>query len=150
MSFNHTNLVMLFGGGPTATVVNTLQVINANNQLLTEQIPVGSTSRSIAGPNVNAHFCLQVFVDSAGGTGSGVTVWYSNLAVPDVTNDAHWTQDTTIGTIATDTTTSKIVLVGNVDAQFIRVKATSVTSAASIRAIIRIEGNTHGIGVDLA
>jgi hypothetical protein len=148
MALYSNYLVMLFGGGPTATIVNTAQTISVNNQALTETVPVGSTRRSIFGPNVNGHFALQVFVDSAGGATSAMTVWYSNLPSPSLANDNDWTQDTTIGTIDLATTTSKFITVGNVDAQWIMLKATAVTSSANIRAVIRVEGYTHGMGVD--
>lgn len=148
MSFYHTQLVMLYGGGGSLTTVNTQQTISANNQLLAETVPVGSTRRLIYGPNSGGRFSLQVFVDSAGGAGSAVTVWYSNLAVPSTADDTAWTQDTTVGSVVIDTTASKFVNVGNVDAQWIMVKATAVASTANIRVIARVEGFTHGPGVD--
>lgn len=148
MSFYHTELVMLYGGGATAATVNTQQTISANNQLLTETVAVGSTRRTIAGPNSGGRFSLQVFVDSAGGAGSAVTVWYSNLAAPSIADDTAWTQDATVGSIVIDTTASKFANVGNVDAQWIMVKATAVTTTANIRVIARVEGYTHGPGVD--
>lgn len=148
MAFYHTQLVMLYGGGANATTVNTQQTISPLNQGNTETVAVGSTRRAIYGPNSGGRFSMQVFVDSAGGAGSAVTVWYSNLHTPSVANDNDWTQDTTIGSIAIDTLPSKFINVGNVDAQWIMVKATAVTSTANIRVIIRIEGLTHGPGVD--
>lgn len=148
MSYQHTQLVMLYGGGASLTTVNASQQINPANQSQAETVAVGSTRRSLSGPNSGGRFSLQVFVDSAGGAGSAVTVWYSNLHTPSTASDADWTQDTTIGTIAIDTTPSKFINVGNVDAQWIMVKATAVTSTANIRVIARVEGITHGPGVD--
>src|SRR5262245_34940245 len=99
MAYQHTQLVMLYGGGAKASTVNTLQQINPANQGTTETVAVGSTRRTISGPNEGGRFSLQVFVDSAGGAGSAVTVWYSNLHTPSTANDNDWTQDTTVGSI---------------------------------------------------
>lgn len=151
MSLQHTQLVMLWGGGAVATgtgSINANQTITPANQLQTETVAVGSLRRTISGPNAGGRFSLQVFVDSAGGAGSAVTVWYSNLAAPSVADDTAWTQDTTVGSIVIDTTASKFANVGNVDAQWIMVKATAVASTANIRVIARVEGITHGPGVD--
>lgn len=148
MSFYNTQLVMLYGGGANLTNINVNQTISVNNQLQAETVGVGSTRRTIAGPNAGGRFSLQVFVDSAAGATSTLTVWYSNLTAPSTTDDTAWTQDLTIGSIALDTTTSKFANVGNVDAEWIMVKATAVASSGNIRVIARVEGTTHGPGID--
>src|SRR5262245_52479907 len=148
MAYQHTQLVMLYGGGANASTVNTLQQINPANQGTTETVAVGSTRRTISGPNEGGRFSLQVFVDSAGCAGSPVTVRYSNSHTPPPANHNDCSHDTPVASIVIDTTPSKFVNVGNVDAQWIMVKATAVTSPANIRVIARVERITHGPGVD--
>jgi hypothetical protein len=151
MAFYHPNLRMLFGGGPSLTIPNQNFTISAMNQNLAETVGAGTTVRRVTnGPNANGHYSLQVFVDTAGGATSALTVWYSNQAAPSVADDTAWSQDTTIGSIDLSTTVGspKLFNVGNVDAQWIMLRAQAVTSAANIRAVIRIEGTTHGPCVD--
>ena len=77
-----------------------------------------------------------------GVTTSALTLWYSNLPNPDPTVDSDWVQDTTFTTIdLTVAATSYFVNVGNVNAEWVRVKPSVVTSAGTgIYVWVRSEG----------
>lgn len=116
-----------------------------NTQATTEVLAAGTVyRRRIKGPKANGHFSLHVIVDAAGGASSAMTVWYSNLPDPSVASDADWVQDATVGTIDLTALGGVMKNVGNVDAEWIMVKAAPLTTNASLRAFARVEGVNHG------
>lgn len=113
---------------------------SASTQMVPEVLPVATTSRKFKGPQRNGHFSVHIMCTEAGAGGSGVTVWYSNLPEPDVTNDAHWVQDATIGTVALTAAANFFLNVGNVHAEWVRLKSVVVGDTASVVVWARCEG----------
>lgn len=143
MSNINSNVLRIYGGTPSGDV-QVQQGAGPSNQGVTEPLPVATYRRMFLGPKANGHFSLNVFVDQAGGAGSVMTVWYSNLPNPSLADDTAWTQDATIGSIDLTSTANKFQNVGNVDAEWVMIKVVVGTSQANIRAFVRVEGVTHG------
>lgn len=133
----------MYGGMPSGDI-QVQQAAGPTNAGVTEVVVPGTQRRAFIGPKVNGHFSLHVFVDSAGGATSAMTVWYSNHPNPSLASDNDWVQDTTIGTIDLTVTGGKFFNVGNVDPEWVMIKSVVVTSNASLRAFARVEGTTHG------
>jgi hypothetical protein len=143
MSNINSNVIRLYGGMPSGDV-QIQQGAGPSNAGVSETLAVGTTRRLIMGPKSNAHYSLQVFVDAAAGATSAMTVWYANHPNPSLTSDNDWSQDLTIGSIDLTITGNKFFNVGNVNAEYIMLKAVIVTSTGNVRAFLRIEGTTHG------
>jgi len=125
--------------------VSVQQAGGPTNQAVPEQLASGADyRRAFMGPKAGGHFSLNVFVDQAGGAGSTLTVWYSNLPNPSVADDTAWTQDATIGALDLTSTANKFTNVGNVNAEWVMLKAHIATSQCNMRAFVRVEGTTHG------
>lgn len=143
MSNINTNSIRLYGGMPSGDI-QVQQAAGPSNANVSETLAVGTVRRLAAGPKINSRFSLHVFVDSAGGATSAMTVWYSNHPNPSLATDNDWVQDTVIGTIDLTVTGGKFINVGNVDTEYIMVKAVVATSTANVRVFYRAEGLTHG------
>lgn len=143
MSNLNSNIIRIYGGMPSGDI-QVQQAAGPTNAGVTEVLVPATYRRNFMGPKANAHFSLHTFVDSAGGATSNMTVWYSNHPNPSVASDADWVQDATIGSIDLTLTGGKFTNVGNVDAEWVMLKAIVATSNASVRAFVRVEGTTHG------
>lgn len=110
-------------------------------QLSGETLPVAtpSTCRKIKGPQSGGHLSFFGRVTEASAGASALTVWYSNLPEPDETNDAHWVQDTTIGSIALTSIASFFNTVGNVFAEWIRFKTVVAGDTADLVLWAKVE-----------
>lgn len=143
MSFINYNGIRIFGGMPSGDV-QIQQGGSPTTQNVSETVAVGTTRRMFMGPKANAHFSIHLLVDSAAGATSAMTVWYSNLPNPSLASDADWVQDTTIGALDLTVTGGKFTNAGNVDAEWVMLKAVVAASTGNIRAFVRVEGTTHG------
>lgn len=141
MSIHQSLAVRVFGGGPTDQ--ETRAASNPSNQAVAEVLAVATTSRMVKGPKRNGHFSYHLSVTEASGGASAITLWYSNLPYPDVTNDAHWVQDTTVGSIALTGVATFFGNVGNVNAEWIRYKAVVAGDTASAWLWHRAEGSEN-------
>lgn len=101
-------------------------------QLDGETLAVATTSRKVKGPQRGGHFSFFGRVTEASAGASSLTVWYSNLPEPDATNDAHWVQDATIGSIALTAVASFFNTVGNVYAEWVRFKCVVAGDTADL------------------
>lgn len=106
---------------------------NPSTQLLGEVATTAGTglTQRVRGPRAGGHFSFHLGVTEAS-AGGGLTVWYSNLPDPDPAVDAHWVQDTTIGTVATTAVATLFNNVGNVSAEWIRYKVLPTGDTASV------------------
>lgn len=143
MSNLNSNVIRIYGGMPSGDVL-VQQAAGPSNAGVSETVAVGTSRRSFMGPKIGGHFSLQLFVDSAAGATSTMTVWYSNHPNPSVANDNDWTQDASITAFDLTLTGTKFINIGNVDAEWIMLKTVIVTSTGNIRAFVRVEGTTHG------
>lgn len=139
-----SNVLRLYGGNPSDDPNIYLVSINGKNQGTTETLVVGTKRRMILGPKSNAHVSIHVIVDGVGGAGSAMTVWYSNLPSPSVASDSDWVQDTNVGTIDLTVSGGKFFNLGNINPEWIMLKAVVAVSSANVRAFFKIEGTTHG------
>ena len=117
--------------------------ISSTTQLLPEALVVGSTSRKIRGPKANGHFSIHVRNLTASGATSTMTFWYSNLPDPSETDDTHWIQETLITAIDLTVIGNTFYNVGNVNAEWIRIKTVAVTTAGTLYAYSRVEGSDN-------
>lgn len=116
---------------------------NETSQAQAETLSVSATAnnRRFRMPRGGGHFSLHTRVGSASGATSALTVWYSNLPNPDVTDDTHWVQDTSITAIdLTVANTTYFHNVGNVYAEWIRIKPVVASSAGTMYQWLRVEG----------
>lgn len=144
MSFINTNSLRLYGGMPSGDI-QVQQAAGPTNANVPEVLVPATYRRAFMGPKGSGHASVQIFVDSAGGSTSAMTVWYSNHPNPSVASDNDWTQDATIGTAADLTVLgNKFIAIGNVFTEWIMLKAVVATSNASVRAFARTEGTTVG------
>lgn len=136
LSFNSQRL---YGGMPSGDQQVQQGNYSAQNQGIAEVLVPATYRRMIEGPRGTGHFSLNVFVDSAGGAASALTVFYSNLPNPSLANDNDWTASTVI--TSTDLTVPGPVFKQDVVmAEWIMVKVVVAVSNASIRAIVVREG----------
>lgn len=141
MSLNQTFAVRVFGGATTDQAARAAG--NPSDQAVGEVLAVTTTSRRVKGPRKNGHFSYHLSVTEASGGASALTIWYSNLPNPDPDNDAHWVQDTTIGSIALTATATFFGNVGNVNAEWVRYKAVVAGDTASAFLWHRAEGSEN-------
>ena len=131
----------LYGGG-SDQAARTTQPSEANSRV-GEALVVSTTAnaRMFKGPQQNAHFSIHVRNLTASGAASTITWWYSNLPNPDPAVDSDWVQDTSITAIdLTVANATYMVNVGNVNAEWIRVKPSVAVSAGTLYAYTRVEG----------
>ncbi len=141
MAINQTLAVRVFGGATTDQSARASS--NPSDQVVGEVLPVATTSRMVKGPRRGAHFSYHLGVTELSAGASAITVWYSNLPYPDVTNDAHWVQDTTIGSLALTGVAQFFGNVGNVNAEWVRYKAVVAGDTASVFLYHRAEGSEN-------
>lgn len=111
-------------------------------QLVGETLAISATAnaRRFKGPKDGGHFSLFFRNLGASGATSALTLWYSNLPDPDPTDDTHWVQDTTFTTIdLTVANTSYFYNIGNVFAEWFRIKPVVAASAGALVCWARIE-----------
>jgi len=103
------------------------------------ELLTANTSRVLRGAEQTGHYSLHIKV-AAGTTPTGtLTVWYSNFPKPDPNNDAHWVQDAAITGINLATVANTFLTVGNVKAEYVRVKATVSAGTVSLIVWARVE-----------
>lgn len=141
MSIHTSQAIRVFGGGVTDQ--GSRAFTNPSNQAVAEVLAVATTSRKVRGPRSNGHFSYHLSITEASAGASAITVWYSNLPNPDETDDTHWVQDTTIGSIALTSTTTVFGNVGNVNAEWVRYKAVVAADTASVFLYHRAEGSEN-------
>lgn len=141
MGLNKSLAVRVFGGATTDQATRASG--NTSDQAVGEVLAVATTSRKVKGPRRNGHFSYHLSVTEASGGASALTVWYSNLPDPDPDVDAHWVQDTTIGSIALTATATFFGNVGNVNAEWVRYKAVVAGDTASAFLYHRSEGSEN-------
>lgn len=90
-----------------------------------ESLAVGTVKRKLKGPTRTGRYGFTA-IPTGTFTGS-MTVWYSHLPNPDTTVDAHWWQDTDLGTITLTSGTTVGKCVGNAVAPWIRFSVTTAT-----------------------
>lgn len=142
MSFINAFTKRIYGGTVGADQAARAQM-GTSNQSILETLTVSATAnaRAFKGPQRNGHFSAHIRNGAASGATSAITLWYSNLPNPDPAVDTDWVQDTTFTTIdMTVANTSYFVNVGNVNAEWVRIKPSVVTSAGSMYAWVRTEG----------
>ena len=142
MSVSNVMVYRLYGG---AADTDGRQVAGSTSQRVAEALTVSATAnaRMFHGPKVNGHWSAFIRNVSASGATSALTVWYSNLPDPDPTSDADWVQDTSITSIDLTVVGNTFLNVGNVNAEWIRFKPNVATSAGTIFAFIRVEGQQN-------
>src|SRR5678816_372296 len=127
MSYINSNVLRMYGGTPSGDV-SVQQAAGPINAGVTEVLVPATYRRAFMGPKAVGHLSLHVFVDSAGGATSAMTVWYSNHPNPSLSTDNDWVQDTTIGTIDLTLTGGKFFNVGNIYPEWVMIKAVVATS----------------------
>ena len=115
---------------------------DATNQRVPETVSA-TTSRKMRGPKANGHFAVMMRVTSAFGASSLATVWYSILPDPDETSDADWVQDSNITAVDLTATGNTLLNVGNVNAEWVRLKVVRATSDGALWAYGRVEGDDN-------
>lgn len=114
-------------------------------QDLGEALALGANSRRFRGPTRFGSFSIHWVNTVASGATSTAVVSYSDLPDPDPTNDAHWGATdagiTAIDLVATggNQATTFSVKTGCF-AQWVRIKATTVTTAGSAYCWVRSDG----------
>lgn len=96
-----------------------------------EVVATTGVSRRVKGPRKFGHYSFHTRITETA-VGGALTVWYSNLPNPDVDTDAHWVQDTVIGSIVLTGVASFFQNVGNVHAEWIRYKVLPTGDSASL------------------
>jgi hypothetical protein len=140
MSYIGSDAIRIYGCADQQTRSHS----DPNSQTVPETLTVSATAnaRKFKGPKRNGHLSIQWTNVTASGATSAATVWYSNLPEPDPTVDAHWWQDTGITSIdLTTTATVTFVNLGNVFAEWVRIKPNVVTSAGTAYCWVRVEGS---------
>jgi hypothetical protein len=116
--------------------------IDGNMQDISETFQVSATAnnRRVRGPTKGGRITFHFFNETASGATSALTIGYSNLPNPDVTNDNHWVDSGIAPIVMTTTATGTIQLLDKVYAQWVRFKPTVVTSAGKGWLWVRTEG----------
>lgn len=140
MSINQSSAIRIFGGdgSPEALALN-----NPSSQANGEALAVGTHARKARGPRRSGQFSAHIGVTAAAGATSALSIWYSNMPNPDPDNDAHWVEDTTITPVDLAATGNSFLNVGNVNAEWIRYKATIAASGGDLFLYHRAEGVEH-------
>lgn len=121
--------------GVSSNADDRARATNESQQLLGETLTVSATAnaRRFKGPKRGGHFSLFTRNLGASGATSLLTLWYSNLPDPDPAVDSHWVQDAAFTAIdLTVADTSYFHNVGNVYAEWIRVKPVVASSAGAL------------------
>jgi len=150
MALQNEEIVEVYGGQVSrqngAGVSGQASGLESNLQGLTEVLAVGTTRRVFRGPKINGRFSLQTIVDVAGGAGTAMTLFYSNLPNPSLASDNDWA-----AAPAGDFTAPAITgtgnfwnTVNNADPMWVMVKIVVATSTANMRVLARVEGTNHG------
>ena len=141
MAVNHTTY-RIYGG---AADTDGRQQASDTTQRQPETLQVSATAnaRMFKGPKANGHWSMFFRNVTASGATSTLTIWYSNLPNPDPTSDADWVQDASIAAVDLTAVGNTMLNVGNVNAEWIRVKPVCVTTAGTCFAYIRSEGEQH-------
>lgn len=137
MAITNSTVKRIFGG--PADLRGRHQA-DSTSQRVAEPLAVGVTARKFKGPKSNGHMSIMTRVATASGATSTMTFWYSNLPDPDETSDADWSLDTSLTSIDLTATGNTFYNAGNVNAEWVRVKVTTVTTAGTIWQFTRVEG----------
>ena len=108
-------------------------------QTLGENVAV-TTSRKTKGSQRNGHYSYRAIVGAGSSPVGTLTIWYSNLVDPDVTNDAHWVQDAAIASLDLSVVANTFVNIGNVNAEHVRFKVTRSSGTINLVLWVRSEG----------
>lgn len=127
---------MMFGVDGTDL---SMHVAGSNHQNVAETFTV-TKSRLIVGPRRSGHFSAHIKVGAGSSPVGTLTVWYSNLPNPDVTNDNDWVLDTNIASINLATPANTFIAAGNVMAEYVRLKAAVTSGTISLLVWARMEG----------
>lgn len=131
-----TQSVRVFGG---PTDQGSKASMSPASQALGETVSTAGVSRRARGPRKNGNFSYHLRVTEAS-AGGAVTVTYSNLPDPDVTNDAHWFADAApISHVLTGVATFGAVITGH-HVEWIRYKVLPTGDSADVYLYHNAEG----------
>lgn len=92
------------------------------------------------GPKGSGNWSAHIGNLVASGATSALTVWYSNLPEPDVTNDAHWVQDIGIAAVDLTAVANTMISKAGCAAEWIRFKPAVAASGGTMFLWYRAEG----------
>lgn len=140
MSINTSVSVLVYGG--PGDQAHRSGGTNPSAQVVGEPLPVASYGRRVKGPRRNGNYSFHAAASAAGGAGSALSIWYSNLPNPDPDVDAHWV-DSGITPIVLTSTTPFLQTITGKPVEWIRYKVTIATSQGSVWLWHTGEGREH-------
>lgn len=138
MSYINSYVKCLFGR--TVGADQAARAMSGSNAQTVGENVTSTTSRSTKGPQGGDHFSYHLKVGAGSSPVGTLTVWYSNLPEPDPAVDAHWVQDTDIGSVDLSVVANTFVNVGNVYAEHVRFKVTRSSGTLNVLLWVRAEG----------
>lgn len=132
----------IFGGGesqPTAgSAVYVRPLLNPNDQAVAESV-AATTYRTFAGPvGENPHWSYHGYCSQAGGAGSALKFYASNLPDPDPTDATHW--GSALHTVAIDATGAFQATLTSEGYRWFKAEATIASGTAKFWAYVRANG----------
>jgi hypothetical protein len=138
MSYINSYVKCLFGR--TLVAEQAARAMSGSNAQTQGENITATVARETKGPQRGAHMSYHGIIGAGSAPSASLSVWYSNLPDPDVTNDNHWVLDASIAAQSLNAAGSFFGNLGNVNAEHVRFKVTYTSGTANLVLWVRAEG----------